>query len=135
MRVSEERSLITYILLSIVTCGIYGYWFLYMLAQDMNVVCEGDGQTTPGLVQFILLSFITCGLYAWYWYYCIGNRMAANAPRYGLTFQENGTTVLLWCVVGMVLCGLGPYIAMHIIIKNMNALAHAYNAQQFGGQQ
>lgn len=93
----------------------------------MNVVCAGDGQNTPGLVQFILLSFITCGIYSWFYYYNLANRMAENAPRYGLSFSENGTTVLLWLLVGALVCGIGPFVAMYILIKNMNSLAHAYN--------
>lgn len=62
------------------------------------------------------------------WYYGLGNRLAENAPRYNLNFQENGTTVLLWVLFGSFLCGIGPFVAMHIIIKNTNALASAYNA-------
>lgn len=127
MKIQEDRSLVMYILLSIVTCGIYSYYFIYKLAQDMNVVCAGDGQNTPGLVQFILLSYITCGIYSWFYYYNLANRMAENAPRYGLSFSENGTTVLLWLLVGALVCGIGPFVAMYILIKNMNSLAHAYN--------
>ena len=118
MIVKEDRSIVMYILLSLVTCGIYSYWFLYTMAQDANVVC---------LVQFILLSFVTCGIYGWFWYYSLANRLAENAPRYGMTFTENGTTVLMWLIVGALLCGIGPFIAMNILITNMNRLAHAYN--------
>jgi hypothetical protein len=85
----------TGILLSLITCGIYGYYFIYKLAEEVNIACEGDGEQTSGLVAFILLSFITCGIYAYYWYYKLGNRLAANAVRYNLNFQENGTTVLM----------------------------------------
>ena len=122
-----DRSLVAYILLSIITCGIYGYYFLYSMARDVNIACEGDGQKTPGLLPFILLSFITCGFYALYWYYCLANRLAANAPRYGMSFQENGTTILLWYLIGLLLCGIGPYVAMHFLIKNTNAICNAYN--------
>lgn len=127
MNIKEDRSLVQYILLSIVTCGIYSYYFLYTMAQDANTVCAGDGKSTPGLVQFILLSVLTCGIYGWFWYYSLANRLAENAPRYGLTFTENGTTVLLWLILGVWLCGLGQFVAMNILINNMNRLAHAYN--------
>ncbi len=122
-----DRSLLVYILLSFVTCGIYPLYFIYRLAQDVNVACEGDGEETPGLVALVLLSIITCGIYSWYWYYKVGNRLANNAERYGLLFQENGTTILLWCLFGVVLCGIGPYVAMYILIKNTNAICDAYN--------
>lgn len=122
-----DRSLLMYILLSIITCGIYSWIFIYGLAQDANEVCDGDGQKTGGLVAFILLGYITCGIYQLVWWYKLCNRMAANAPRYGLTFQENGTTFLVWQLFGALLCGIGPFIALHIVIKNMNALCAAYN--------
>lgn len=122
-----DRGLLAYIVLDIITCGIYGYYFLYAMARDVNIACEGDGKKTGGLIAFILLSYITCGFYALYWYYSLGNRLAANAPRYGMNFQENGTTVLLWYLVGLLLCGIGPYVAMHYLIKNTNSICSAYN--------
>ncbi len=126
-RLKDDRGLLSYILLSLITCGIYGYYFIYKLAHDINIACEGDGESTTGLVGFILLSLITCGIYSWVWYYSLGNRLAANASRYDMNFQENGTTVLMWCIFGSLICGIGPWIAMHILIKNSNKLCNAYN--------
>lgn len=122
-----DRSLGMYILLTIVTCGIYGYYFIYKMAKDVNTACEGDGKSTSGLAAFILLSIVTCGIYAWVWYYNLGNRLQSNAPRYGLNFTENGTSVLMWLIFGSLLCGIGQFIAMNILIKNSNALCAAYN--------
>ena len=128
-KIKTDRSLVMYILLTIVTCGIYAYYFIYKLADDVNEMCEGDGQKTGGLIRYIVLSFLTCGFYSLYWEYKIGNRLQANAPRYNISLQENGTSILLWYLVGMVLCGIGPFIAMHILIKNTNQLAMAYNVK------
>ncbi len=122
-----DRGLLTYILLSIITCGIYGYYFIYQMAHDINIACEGDGEQTSGLAAFIILSFITCGFYSIYWEYKLGNRLASNAHRYGLNFQENGTTVLLWVIFGSLLCCLGPFIGMNILIRNSNTICRAYN--------
>lgn len=127
IKLKDDRSLLVCILLALVTCGIYGYYFVYKIAADVNVACEGDGEKTSGLLAFILLSMVTCGIYAWIWYYKLGNRLASNAGRYGLVFQENGTTILLWYVFGVMLCGIGPFIAMNIIIKNTNKIFNAYN--------
>ncbi len=126
-KLKDDRGLASYIILSIITCGIYGYYFIYKMAHDVNIACDGDGENTSGLVAFILLSMITCGIYAWYWYYKLGNRLANNAGRYGLCIQENGTTVLMWCIFGTLICGIGPFIAMHILIKNSNMICNAYN--------
>ena len=128
-RLKADRSLIAYILLTFITCGIYSWYFIYALVRDVNVACAGDGKSTAGLVKLLLLSFVTCGIYAWYWYYALGNRLAENAPRYGLNFQENGTTVLVWMLLGSLLCGLGALVGLHIIIKNTNSICGAYNYQ------
>lgn len=127
-RLKTDRGLVSYILLSLVTLGIYSYYFIYKMAYDVNIACEGDGEKTSGLAAFIILSIVTCGIYAWIWYYKLGNRLASNAPRYNLNFQENGTTVILWLLIGSLLCGIGAFVAMHILIKNTNTICSAYNA-------
>lgn len=124
--VDNNRSLPKYILLTLVTCGIYSWIFLYRLIKDINIICDGDGNETPNLLKLILLSIVTCGIYSWIFYYKLGNRIYENAGRYGLSFSENGTTILMWQLFGMLLCGIGPFIAMNIIIKNTNSLATAY---------
>ena len=58
--IKTDRGVIGWLLLSIVTCGIYSYYFLYCLARDINVMCQDDGDSTPGIAAFILLSFVTC---------------------------------------------------------------------------
>ncbi len=126
-RLKTDRSLLMWIILTFVTCGIYGFYFIYTMAQDVNTACEGDGESTSGLIAYIILSYITCGLYSYYWQYKLGNRLADNAYRYNMRFSENGTTVLLWDILGSMLCGIGPFIAMNILIKNTNAICRAYN--------
>ena len=53
----QERNIALCIVLSIVTCGLYGiYWFI-CLTNEMNAVAKVEG--TSGGVAF-LLSIITC---------------------------------------------------------------------------
>ena len=126
-RIQTDRNIVIYILLNIITCGIYGWYFIYKLAEDVNIMCADDGQKTSGLLTFVLLNFVTCGFYAYYWYYQLGNRLQMNAAKYDIVVMENGTTILVWCLVGLLVCGIGPYVAMHLIIKNTNNMAAAYN--------
>lgn len=125
--INENRSIWKYILFSLLTCGIYSLYFIYSIAQDVNEMCRDDGKQTGGLAKFIVLSILTFGIYTWVWYYKLGNRLYENAYRFGLRFSENGTSILLWHIFGLLICGIGPIIAMNIIIKNTNAMAHAYN--------
>ena len=104
----RQRDFWIYLLLSIVTCGIYGIYFWYKYTEDVNTVCYGDGQETMNYILVVLLSLVTCGIFTF-------------------IFQENGTSALLWYIFGSLICGIGPYIAQYSLIKNMNALATAYN--------
>jgi hypothetical protein len=69
---------------------------------------------------------ITFGIYNLAWLYMLGDRLQDNAPKYNLSFKESGGTVLLWYILGSFII-IGPFIALHIIIKNTNALADEYN--------
>ena len=88
-KIKTDRSLVMYILLTIVTCGIYGYYFIYKLADDLNEMCKDDGEKTGGLIAYILLSIITCNFYQLYWMYKIGNRLYNNGPKFGVKVDEN----------------------------------------------
>lgn len=125
-----DRSLVLYILLGFLTCGIYQLYVFYTIMRDVNVACDGDGRHTPGLLEFILFGILTCGIYDLYWFYSVGNRLADNAPRYGLHFQENGTTLLLWMIIGSLLCFIGSYVGIYFLLNNVNAICSAYNQQR-----
>lgn len=134
MPVDTNRSLITYIILTILTCGIYGFYFIYKLAKDVNEMCKEDGDKVGGLLVYILLSYLTCGIYSFYWLYKIQNRLQAAGPRYGINITESGTTVLLWLILGSFLCGIGSFYGLYIIIKSANAVGAAYNARLFSNR-
>lgn len=123
----KQRSLAVLILLSLVTCGIYAIVFFYQYTEDVNKICHGDGKSSMSYILVCLLSVITCGIYWFYWLYQQANRLYCAAPRYRMNFQEDGGTVLLWYLLGSFII-VGPFIALHILIKNMNAIAPVYNA-------
>ncbi|MDR2618880.1 MAG: DUF4234 domain-containing protein [Treponema sp.] len=122
----KKRNYIAVILLTIITFGIYGLYFIHKLAKDMNTLCKGDGQKTRGLLFCFFIGLITLGIYNLVWLFMVGDRMQDNAPRYGLSFKESGGTILLWYILGSFII-VGPFIALHIVIKNINALAESYN--------
>ena len=65
-RKKEDRSLLTYVLLSLVTCGIYDLIFRWKLINDLNDVSSAkdpDGWRSPNLIVLILLTLVTCGIY------------------------------------------------------------------------
>ena len=169
-----DRSLLIFILLNIVTCGIYNFFFIHSLAKDVNEACKNDSENTPGvgmfivvwligivlgnilgifsllrvstitemvrygeygrlittystsIVPFTLVNIIT-GIYPLYWRYKLGNKLQRNGQQYGIMINENGSTVLIWDILGIVCCCLGSLYALYILIKNANAICSAYN--------
>lgn len=128
----QQRSFWKFLLLSIVTCGIYEIYFMYKYTEDINTMCAGDGEETTNYIAVFFLSLITCGIYYWVWIYKLGNRMQNNAPRYGFYISESGTTLLLWSAIGTLLCGIGPLIAIYYMVTNINQFSGAYNALAYG---
>ena len=61
------------IVFTILTCGIYGLYWLYCLADDVNTVTGRTDGTSGGLV--LLFTILTCGIYGLYWMYQSGDAM------------------------------------------------------------
>ena len=60
------------IILSIVTFGIYGLYWLYSLANDINTLTH---QERPSGFKVLVLTIITLGFYELYWLYKAGERI------------------------------------------------------------
>lgn len=135
-RKKEDRSLLIMILLSMVTCGIYGIIFYWNMFNDINTVCRvkerDDSENTPNYLIYVLLCLVTCGIYGFYWTYKQGNRMQRVGEAYGLRIEENGTSLLIWKLFGSLLCGVGYFVAEYFLIRNVNRLCIAYNQEYVG---
>ena len=68
-----SRSIPMAIVLSIITCGIYGIYWLYCLVNDLNTASGRENDTSGGMV--ILFSIITCGIYSLVWNYSAGAKV------------------------------------------------------------
>ena len=128
----QDRNFWMYLLLSIVTCGIYSIYWWYVFVNDLNTLGQGDGEESPNYIVVILLSIVTCGIYNYFWYYKQGYRMQKIGQRNGVQIDENGTSLLLWFLLGSLLCGVGPWISFYMMTRNMNKLCAAYNTQFYG---
>lgn len=124
--VKTDRNFVTVLLLSIVTCGIYGLIFWYNYTEDLNKVCQRDGKNTMNFILAMLLTMVTCGIYGFVWYYQIGERLNENSKAYGVQNDLTGASLLLWMFVGSLIV-VGPYVAMYKMINTMNALSVEYN--------
>ncbi|MCR5202315.1 MAG: DUF4234 domain-containing protein [Lachnospiraceae bacterium] len=68
----KQRNIAVCIILTIVTCGIYGLYWEYCIVEDVNTM-TGDSQFS-GIVV-ILLSIVTAGIFLMYWMYVTGKKL------------------------------------------------------------
>ena len=95
----RNRSIVSCILLSIITCGIYGWYWLACLANDVNTASGRTNETSGGMV--VLLSIITCNIYHIYWMYKAGEKIDQARQMRGLPSQNNGLVYLLLTLFGL----------------------------------
>jgi len=94
------RSIAMAIILSIVTCGIYGlYWFV-VLTNDMNKLSGNESDTSGGMA--LLLSLVTCGIYTFFWAYKIGEKRDIVAG-------ENSSSGILYLILSLFGFGIIVY--------------------------
>ncbi len=93
----QQRSIAMCIVLSLVTCGIYGiYWFI-CLTDDANTV-SGTVGTSGGMA--LVLSLITCGIYGLYWMYKQGEKIDAAKNARGIPSDNSGVIYLVLAIFG-----------------------------------
>ena len=94
----QKRDIVTNIILTIVTCGIYGlYWFVCM-TNDARAI-SGDERLSGG--KCLLFTIITCGLYGYYWCYIMAKTLMQTKGKYGLPADDNSILYIILCLVGL----------------------------------
>ena len=93
----QKRNVITCFLLSIITCGLYGIYWMIVLTDDINYM-ENE-QATSGVVS-VILTIITCGIYYFYWSYKMGEKMARIRYKEGIRQQNNSILYLILSLFG-----------------------------------
>ena len=111
----EKRNIAVSIILTIVTCGIYGiYWFI-MLTDETNKFTDNPQQETSGGVAF-LLTLVTCGIYGIYWAYKQGEKLDNASVKSGMT---NGSRGILYLVLSLVGFSIVAYALMQDSINKL----------------
>ncbi len=95
----HERSIAIAILLSIITCGIFAYYWLAKLNNEVNEEAEVYDGMSGGMV--VLLSIVTCGIYLWYWMYKTGEKVSVIKRKRGDMFVD-GDERIIYLVLGVV---------------------------------
>ncbi|MBQ8434539.1 MAG: DUF4234 domain-containing protein [Oscillospiraceae bacterium] len=103
-----ERNIALCIILSIVTCGIYGLYWEICIVNDLNTAADTPNDTSG--VMVIVLTIVTCGIYGYYWAYQAGNKVQAAQQKRSLPSDSNsgilylilmifGLGIITWCLI------------------------------------
>lgn len=112
----QPKNIAVCIVLSFVTCGIYGiYWFI-KLTDEANALAEVQAPTSGGTA--VLLTIITCGIYGWYWCYKQGEKLDAAKTAKGEPSSNSGVLYLVLQFVGL---GIVAYALMQNEINKLVA--------------
>ncbi len=130
MQLKTNRGLLKFILLSIVTFGIYGIVVMSTISTDINYIASKyDGKKT---MHYCLLVFlvgpITLGIADLVWYHRISNRIGDELTRRGLGYSFGAGTFWGWNILGAFIV-VGPFIYQYKLFKAMNMLAADYNVK------
>ena len=99
MSTLQSKNIVTCIILSIVTCGIYGIYWLYCIATDINTLSDDPNAMSPVLV--IVLSFVTCGLFFLYWVYKSGTILDQKMVETGRTAESRPILYVVLAFFGL----------------------------------
>ncbi len=123
-----NRGMVKFIVLSVLTFGIYGLVAMCNISDDINFIASKyDGKKT---MHFILLAFIfswlTLGIGVIVWYHRVSNRIGSELIRRGINYSFNAGDFWLW----EVLCSLiiiGPFVYLHKMFRAMNLICADFN--------
>ena len=116
-----QRNIAVAIILSIVTCGIYGIYWLIKVVDEINEAA-GEPNGTSGVMVF-LLSLVTCGIYMFYWLYKAGEKLNAAKSARGLpTDSSAGIIYLVLAIFGL------SIVSYALIQSELNKIAAYHGA-------
>lgn len=96
----KNRNIVLCIILTLVTCGIYGlYWFVCITNDSnaaTNVECASGGKA-------LLFTLLTCGLYSFYWSFKMGQKYDV------LKGNAGGNSGILFIVLSCIGLGIVNY--------------------------
>ncbi len=127
-QLKTNRSLLKFILLSVITLGIYGIVVMSDVSSDINTIASRyDGKKTMHycLVLFVF-SWMTLGIVPLVWNHRISNRVGDELSRRGIDYKFGAGTFWGWGVIGALII-VGPFIYCHKLLKSMNLLSEDYN--------
>lgn len=123
-----NRGLLKFILLNIITLGIYSLVIFSGISSDINVIASRyDGKKTMHFcLLFFLVGPITLGIADIVWFHRISNRIGNELKRRQIAYSFSASDYWLWNVLSAAIV-IGPFVYLNKLFKAMNMLSENYN--------
>ncbi len=116
----KKKNIALYIILNIITFGIYGIVFWYKWTKDINKLFEGDDKDSANYLLILVLNIFSFGINIFAWNYQMGERLYQNAERYGVEIKHGGLFIMIMRLI--------PFASSVFKISYINKFIAAYNA-------
>ncbi|MCR5445535.1 MAG: DUF4234 domain-containing protein [Bacteroidales bacterium] len=123
-----NRSMWKFVLLSLVTLGIYSIVCLSHVSTEINKVAGPYDQkkTMHYCLVFFIFSWLTLGIFPLIWWSMLCSRMGKELTRRGIDYKFGAGTYWGWGFFGTLIV-VGPFVFYHKFFKAMNQLNADYN--------
>lgn len=111
----QQRNVILVLLLSFITCGIYGLFWQYSISNELKSEVP-ESNLNPGLD--VLLSLL-CFPYVYYWYYKASKAAYQAELNCGMRGNDNAILNILLLVFGL------GIVSMALLQSQANDIARA----------
>ena len=127
-QLKTNRGLAKYILLGIITLGIYPIVVMSSISSDINIIAgRYDGKRTMHYCLLIfLVSWLTLGIGVLVWYHNLSSRIGNELRRRNISYQFGAGSYWGWSILGLLIV-VGPFIYIYKLLKAMNLLSSHYN--------
>lgn len=125
-----NRGLVKYILLSILTFGIYGIVVMSHISEEINLIASRrDGKHTMHYCWvYFIFSWLTFGIVPLVWTHRICNRIGNELRARHLPYRFSAGTYWGWGIFGSLIL-IGPFIFLHKFFKGMNYVNADFNVR------
>lgn len=124
-----NRGLLKYVLLSLITFGIYGIVVKTHISMEIDTVAapRDHKSTLNYLLVLFILGPITCGIFPLIWYHNLSNRIGDELKARNLGYEFGAGDFWGWGVLGSLIL-IGPFVYLHKLLTSMNMINESYNA-------
>lgn len=94
----KKRDLVTSVILTFITCGIYEIIWLIGLTDDISKL--NNNPSYSGIKVF-LFSLLTCGIYMIYWSYNMGKEIYKSNQQRKIDSLDNSVLYFILSLIGL----------------------------------